>query len=200
MSVDPRSLIERATAPIQLGVTVDMTGLKIESSLDFGGKTLGNIDFSGSVFSRAVTFRGAVLSGLAWFRGCRFDGPVDLSGAIFHNDLRMDGCAFSSSLMASRAEFRGIAAFDRAVFGDLAAFDHLTAFGNVSLDHASFDGSVSFQNSECLGGFWAEGTRFRRKPDFRGLEVHGRTWLRNLEGEKPPSSLRDVTRFGLLWT
>ena len=37
--------------------------------------------------------------------------------------------------------------------------------------------------------------------DLRGLEVHGRTWLRGASGEKGPEALlREITAYGFSWT
>ena len=196
-------IVTRATAPLERGVTVDLTSLDIREPLALDGRDLGNLDFSGSVFHAPVRLRGARFNGLAWFRGCTFLAPLDVSQAVCHNDLRAEDSRFAKEFSCSRAEFRGVACFDRATFEGPASFDRLTGYGNMALDHATFHAPASFQDSEFLGGLWCESTDFRVRADFRGVEVHGRTWVRHSTLGKDNSgrgaALRQISSFGLQW-
>lgn len=196
-------IVARATAPLERGVTVDLTGLDIREPLALDGRDLGNLDFSGSVFHAPLRLRGARFLGLAWFRGCTFHGAVDAAQAVFHNDLRAEDSRFVQGFSCSRAEFRGVACLDRATFEGPVSLDRLTCYGNMALDHAIFDAAASFQDSEFLGGLWCESTDFRLRADFRGVEVHGRTWVRHSMLGKDDAgrgaALRQIASFGLQW-
>ena len=196
-------IVARATAPLQNGVTVDLTGLDLREPLILDGRDLANLDFSGSTFHAPLRLRGARLHGLAWFHACRFEAAVDLTDAVFHNDLRAQDCLFAQGLAAARAEFRGVACFDRTRFDAPVSLDRLTCYGNLSLDHAVFRAPVSFQDSEFLGGIWCDSTDFRVRADFRGVEVHGRTWVRQAQLGKDDSgrkaALRQISSYGLQW-
>jgi uncharacterized protein YjbI with pentapeptide repeats len=205
-TLSARDIFRLATAPIEKGVTVDMTNAVIEEPIDLSGCALGNVDFSGSVFLAPIVAREAVFAGLAWFKSCRFEALVDVSRATFRNDLRMKGARFSGPASFSRAEFHGMADFDQARFEDRVDLDGLIAFGNMSMGGTRFDGAVTLQGSSLMGGLWCEGATFASRVDFRDVEVHGRTWLRGMrlaaEGG-PAGAGRGVTReirsFGYRW-
>ena len=78
----------------------------------------------------------------------------------------------------------------------------MTAFGNMSLNAAVFEAPVTFQDGEFLGGLWCEDTRFLARADFRGAEVHGRTWMKGASlgrGGAGAEITRDIRSFGLRW-
>ena len=69
-----------------------------------------------------------------------------------------------------------------------------------------FNGPVTLQDSEMLGGLWLDGAGFQHSADFRGVEVHGRTWLtgasladRRLAMPKS-GQIRDIVSYGYRWT
>jgi len=180
-----------------------LTGLDVHEPLVLTERDLANLDFSGSTFHAPVRLAGARFLGLAWFGNCRFHSAFDASRAVFHNDLRAEDCLFYQDFTCARAEFRGVACFDRSDFHGPAHLDRLTCYGNLSLDHAVFRAPVSLQNSEFLGGIWCDSTEFRIRADFRDVEVHGRTWVRQAsvgkENAARSSSLRQISSYGLQW-
>ncbi len=197
-------IVRLATAPLRKGVTVDLTELAIDEPIDLSGRALGNVDFSGSVFSAPLICTATVLAGLAWFKRARFESALDMSQAVFANDLRMKAAEVAGPARFSRAEFRGVAEFDQVTFHDRVDLDGLVAFGNMSMDGTVFSAPVTLQGSDFLGGLWCERAVFAARSDFRGVEVHGRTWLKGVslptrETANARRNLRDIQSFGYRW-
>ena len=205
MAVSVADIVARATAPLRKGVTADLAGLVIEEPLDLSGATLGNLDFSGTTFKAPVAIRGATFAGIAWFKGCEFHRQLDLSQSVFCNDLRLGHAVMHADAALSRAELRGVCELDHARFEARADLDAVVVFGNMSLDSTVFSGPVTLQGSDFLGGLWCERAQFLNRADFRGVEVHGRTWLKhaNLGGAVEAGTrngARDIQSWGYRWS
>ena len=50
---------------------------------------------------------------------------------------------------------------------------------------------------EC-GGLWLDHAHFASSIDVRGVEVHGRTWLRDVH--TPSDLAKGITSYGYTWT
>ena len=202
-----RDIVERASAPLRKGVTVDLTELLVDEPLDLSGATLGNLDFSRSVFRAPVRLRGATFAGLAWFEHCDVGAAFDASDAVFCNDLRLRHSTVRQSIQLSRAEVRGVCSLDRARFEGRADLDAMTVLGNMSLADTVFAAPVTLQDCQLLGGLWCDGAQFLSRADFRGVEVHGRTWLKRTtftDADRKTafagSPERDIQSYGYRWT
>jgi hypothetical protein len=179
LSVD--QVIQRASAPLVVGETVDLRDLVISEPLDLSGLRLGNVDFSGTCFQAPVTGAMTEFLGLAWFRNCRFDNLVRFDGAVLENDCRFDHAVFNGAATFSRCELRGAAAFDQCQFRHDLALQHSVLFGNLSLSSTHIHGCLDLRSSQCFGGIWLD--RCVAAQGIRGdqAEVHGRLWLRNAD-------------------
>ncbi len=202
---DAAEIVKRATAPLQKGASVDLTGLEVREPLDLSGATIGNVDFTGSRFLAQFVARGATFAGLAWFGEAEFAAGFDLSRCVFCNDLRMRSAIVRGPAILSRAELRGVGDLDFARFEDRADLDGLVVHGNMSLAGPTFLGPMTMQGSELLGGLWCEGTNFARRADFRGVEVQGRTWLRHAQvascvAGEVRGGVSDIQSYGYRWS
>jgi uncharacterized protein YjbI with pentapeptide repeats len=199
-------VVRLATEPLRKGVTVDLTGALITEPVDLSGRVLGNVDFSGSILRSPLSASDATFAGLAWFNACRFEAPIDFSRATFRNDLRLRGATMAGPACFSRIELHGTADFDQARFRERVDLDGVTAYGNMSMDATLFDAVVTLQGSILMGGLWCERATFASRADFRGVEVHGRTWLKGLRvaGEDGAAgagggAAREIRSFGYRW-
>lgn len=199
-SLGAAEIVALATAPLQKGETVDLTGLVVADALDLSGATIGNVDFSGSRFLAPFVARGATFAGLAWLKAVQLDAALDLSRAVFCNDLRMRGAVVRGAARFSRAEMRGVCDLDLACFEDRVDLDGLVVMGSMSMSGSEFRAPVTLQDSDFLGGLWCENTRFVSRADFRGVEVHGRTWLKQVSIGEGRGAMADIQSFGYRWT
>ncbi|MCR9137441.1 MAG: pentapeptide repeat-containing protein [Alphaproteobacteria bacterium] len=201
-SIEAGALRELLGQPFRAGEKHDLAGAAILGTLDLSGMAICGFDLTGAVFNDPVIARGAQFDGLTWFRRCRFLSGVDFSNVLFAHDARFDGAAFQRDAIFSKAEFRGIGCFDEATFRAAAFLDHMQVSGSFSADHARFLGTASLEQSECMGGLWWADTRFDGRCNLRGLEVHGRTWLRGATaGDRNANALaRSIASYGYSWT
>ena len=68
---------------------------------------------------------------------------------------------------------------DRTAIHGTAFLDNMQVLGSLSCAGTTFRGPVSFEATDALGGLWAEAASFRSRVTATGMEIHGRTWLRN---------------------
>ena len=203
-SATAAEIVARATAPLQKGVTVDLSERHVVEPIDLSNAALGNVDFSRCRFAEPFVAKGATFAGIAWFADATFDAGIDISRAVFCNDLRMTRCIVRGPATFSRAEFRGVADLDLVRFADRTDLDGMVVFGNMSMAGTEFQAPVTLQGSEFLGGLWCEGARFASRADFRGVEVHGRTWLKGASvagADTSPSrgGMQDIQSYGYKW-
>jgi len=203
-TIPATEIVALATQPLRKGATVDLGGIDVFELLDLSGRTIANVDFTGARFHAPVVAKGAIFAGLAWFRSARFDASVDVSRAVFNNDLRMKGAQFGGAATFSGAEMRGVCDLDEVCFKDRAELDHLIVMGNVSMAATRFEGPVTLQDSDFMGGLWLESASFGSRADFRGVEVHGRTWLKGTvvggsNPQAPRDPLREIQSYGYRW-
>jgi hypothetical protein len=78
----------------------------------------------------------------------------------------------------ARAEFSGAASLDGGVFQGDVDLSSMEVAGCLSCAETDFHERVTLQATTCCGGLWLDQTRFALRPNLRGVEVHGRTWLR----------------------
>lgn len=198
-------VVALATAPLRRGVTVDLANVEVDEPVDLSNRMIANVDFSGACFKAAFSARAATFGGLAWFRGAQFAASADFVRAVFCNDLRMKGAVLQAPASFSGAELRGMCDLDGACFEDRVDLDRLVVLGNVSMAGTRFNAPVTLQDSDFMGGLWLEGAIFASRADFRGVEVHGRTWLKRAtvsasDTQGPRDPLREIQSFGYRWT
>jgi hypothetical protein len=195
MSLKPISAEEvtrRATAPLVVGETIDLSERLVMEPLVLAGARLANVDFSGSHFKAHVTCVDTKFAGLAWFRRCHFDQGVRFERALFENDCRLDYATSGGAIQIEQCELRGVASFDRChIQGDLAVRSSII-LGNTSLSGIRIEGRLDLQASELLGGLWLDHAALVGGLVGDRAEVHGRLWLR----EATPGTGRDLTCFG----
>ncbi len=195
------SLTSLLTTQVPIGEALDLAGRLVTEPLRVERGRIASVDFRGARFLSPVVFRGSTFTGLSWFQDCVFEAEADFSDAIFGNDARFDRSRFASDAHFLRMEALGAADFSGAIFEKAVAFDGATFFGCLSFGHAALGARTSLRHAQCLGGLWMEGAR--AKPDAvdaRGLDVHGRAWLRNLEQPLSSSLARSLNCYGYSWT
>jgi uncharacterized protein YjbI with pentapeptide repeats len=179
----------------------------------FWQQPIGDVDFAGHVFDRAVNFVGAIFQGradfsAATFRGhasfseCRFLGGCQFVGARFE-----DGATFSETVFAAKADFYqaafvGKARFWRARFREMARFDEVEVSvldptsprrdGVADFSWSWFDQQASFEYAQFRGAAYFWRTLFRRDAVFRASRFGDRV----LFAGNPPDLL--FPRFGVI--
>ncbi|WP_406490678.1 pentapeptide repeat-containing protein [Streptomyces sp. NBC_01604] len=149
------------------GCDLDLTGVIIDGSLDFGGAAFsgGRVSFHGAAFSGGrVSFHGAAFSG----------GDVSFDGATFSGgEVSFHRATFSGGSMVSfhGATFSGgEVSFHRATFSDGRVWFHRATFssgGTVFFDGATFSGGEVFFPDATFSG----GDVFFNDAAFSGGEV-----------------------------
>jgi uncharacterized protein YjbI with pentapeptide repeats len=133
------------------GCDIDLTGVTIDGSMDFGGAVFssGTVSFGGAVFSGGtVSFGEAAFSGgSVSFHGARFSGgEVYFTGATFSGgSVSLRSARFSGgTVFFSGTTFSG---------GDVSFGGARFSGGKVSFDGARFSGGeVSFHGAAFSGG------------------------------------------------
>lgn len=193
--IDAGDLVRRATTPLVVGETVDLSDRLIAQPLALSGARLANVDFSGSHFQATVTFVDTEFAGLAWFRGCRFEDGVAFERVVFENDCRLDQAISGAAIKLERCELRGVASFDRCHIQSDLAVRYSTILGNTSLSGARIEGSLDLQATELLGGLWLDQAVVGQDIIGDRAEVHGRLWLR----EAKIGTNRNLACFGYIY-
>jgi Pentapeptide repeats (9 copies) len=206
MDRSARQIRETLTKPVAPGEAVQLAGSLVHEPLILEQCAVSSFDLSGTVFLSPVVFRDVAFTGLSWFKACVFRAGADFSGSMFTNDARFDGSAFHDKFRLARSEVLGASDFSRCMFHGVAMMDHSTFCGSLSFEDAGFYGKTSLRRVECLGGLWSERALFADAVDVAGMDVHGRTWLRNLRttGQKPDGGQRAlgdvINSYGYQWT
>ncbi|WP_345982807.1 pentapeptide repeat-containing protein [Streptomyces sp. DSS69] len=145
------------------GCDLDLTGVTIDSSMDFGGATFsgGTVNFGGATFSDSVvSFAGVTFSGsTVHFNGATFsDGVVAFNGSTFSGGtVSFGGATFcGSTVHFNGATFSdGVVAFGGSTFsGGMVLFSHAKfSGGEVHFTGARFSGgAVHFGDAVFSGG------------------------------------------------
>jgi uncharacterized protein YjbI with pentapeptide repeats len=191
--------------PVALGEAVQLAGSLVHQPLILEQCEVSSFDFSGTVFLSPVVLRDVIFTGLSWFKACVFKAGADFSGSTFTNDARFDSSVLHGEFRFVRSEVLGASDFSRCMFHGRAVMDHSTFCGSLSFEDAGFYGKTSLRRAECLGGLWSERALFADAVDVAGMDVHGRTWLRNLRttGQKPDGGQRAlgevINSYGYQW-
>jgi Pentapeptide repeats (9 copies) len=186
---------------LPFGELVDLQGSDIHEPLVFENQNICSFDFSRSVFHAPLTFKRCRLNGLSWFRKCRFASTVTFSDLSFSNDARFDDAVFEKTFSFNKADVQGASDFSGCRFKSLADFSNSLFSGNLSLESTHFDADASFVDVECLGGLWANKTIFRAQCHTRGMDVHGRLWLKLNASVKGGNThpLTEINAYGYQW-
>ncbi|QOL81334.1 pentapeptide repeat-containing protein [Pseudooceanicola spongiae] len=204
--IAPAELVAALSAPFHPGEALDLTGRRVTGPVDLSGRDLCGFDMTGSRFEGAVTAKDTVFRGLTWFRDCQFAGAFTAVGALFGHDARFDGSVFAAELDLSRAEARGTMVLDRVQANAPVWMDRMQILSSLSLAGADFAATVSLEETEAYGGLWADRAQFGARVTARGMEVHGRTWLKGVQmappapNAAPAASLaRQIRSYGYVW-
>jgi Pentapeptide repeats (9 copies) len=206
MDRSAQQIRETLTKPVALGEAVQLAGSLVHGPLILEQCEVSSLDFSGTVFLSPVVFRDVTFTGLSWFKACVFKAGADFSGSTFTNDARFDGSALHDEFRFVRSEVLGATDFSRCMFHAGVVMDHSTFCGSVSFEDTGFYGKTSLRRAECLGGLWSERALFADTIDVAGMDVHGRTWLRNLrtKGRRPEGEKQAlgelINSYGYQWT
>lgn len=203
--LDPSELEARLTAPFTPKEAADLTGRRVTGPVDLRGRELCGFDLSGSAFEGPVRLDGAVTRGLSWLRGCDFAAGLSAEGALFGVDLRLDEAQLHGDLTLSKAEFWGALVLDRAQVEGTAFLDAMQVLGSLSCAGTRFDGPLSLEATDAFGGLWADAATFGSRVTATGMEIHGRTWLRNAgfaagQGGSVPRLISQLRMYGYLWS
>ena len=206
MKLSAHAVSELLRRPAAVGEAAQLAGIVIDDPLIIENADVAGFDLSNAVFHSRVVFKEVNFTGLSWFKGCTFKSGAEFSGSSFANDARFDGAVFHREFSLARAEVLGASDFNGCVFHGHAVLDHSTFFGSLSFEAAGFHGKASLRKVTCLGGLWSERALFANLIDVTGMDVHGRTWLRNLRfsgqpgaGGKPPLA-QLINSYGYQWT
>lgn len=202
--IEPEAVIAALTAPFEPKVAADLRGHRVSGELDLRGRELCGFDLSGSVFEGPVLLDRCTTQGLSWFRGCTFQSQLSAQDSRFGTDLRLDEARINGNLTLSKAEFWGALVLDKARIASTAFLDNMQVLGSLSCADTCFDGPVSLEQTDALGGLWADATLFGSRVTAAGMEIHGRTWLRHVrfgDGSGNPMArlLPQIRLYGYLW-
>lgn len=192
--------VARLTAALPAGEAIDLSGQTFTEPVVLDGQRIASVDLTGARFRSRVSFRNAVFSGLSWFKDCVFEDGVNVSGASFGNDARFDNARFERDADFRKIDALGAADFSGCVFGERVAFDGATFSGCLSLAGATITKDASLRHVQCLGGLWLDRLVGAPRLDTKGLDVHGRLWLRNLAPATSGALVGRINAYGYSFT
>jgi uncharacterized protein YjbI with pentapeptide repeats len=150
-------------------------------SLDLGGATLVDVDFSQLSVIQAQ-FDGAVFQGGAWFAGASFQEDASFAGATFQGSASFPAATFqgqawfAGAVILGQTWFAGAivqedASFVGAVFQRSASFGEAVFQGSALFGKATFQGPADFAGAIFQEDAWFGDATFQDEAEFGGAHV-----------------------------